>query len=140
MSFMIWNDAFDLGIKEFDEHHKHLVALINLTYDIFTQGTTHDGIVKVLDELVDYTKYHFAAEEHWMAVNKYPNLSQHSDEHESFCQTVSAFQSDFFKRKTNLSLEVLQFLNDWLTAHILKSDADYSRFAALSSPTVLESK
>jgi len=129
MSFMIWNDAFNLGIKEIDEHHRHLVALLNLTYDVFTQGTSHDGIVEVLDELVDYAKYHFDAEEYWMEVYKYPDLLQHRGEHVFFRQRVNEFQSDFHKRKTNLSLEVLQFLNSWLTAHILNTDNDYGRFA-----------
>ncbi|MDD2542578.1 MAG: bacteriohemerythrin [Desulfuromonadaceae bacterium] len=133
MSYINWDDTFDLGINELDEHHRHLVALLNLTYDILTQGATHDGIAEVLDELVYYTIYHFAAEEHWMKENKYPHLSQHRDEHELFCQKINEFQKDLLKQKTNLSLEVLQFLNNWLTTHILKSDADFGRFVVKSS-------
>lgn len=123
MPFMRCDEVFDLGIKEFDEHHKHFVALLDMTNDVLAQGVTHDGIAKVLDELVGYTKYHFSADESWMEENKYPFLSQHRNEHELFCQRVNAFQRDFLKQKTNLSIEVLLFLNNWLTTHILKSDA-----------------
>ena len=128
MSFMVWNNAFELGIKEFDEHHKHLVALLNMTYDGFTQGASRVEIAAVLDELVDYATYHFAAEEYWMGVNKYPYLTQHCEDHERFCKRVAEFQKEFHNGTSNLSLEVLQFINTWLNTHILKADADYGRF------------
>jgi hemerythrin len=126
---MEWLPGFELGITEFDEHHKHLVYLLNMTYDGVTCGAEYEELEAVLDELVDYATYHFAAEEHWMTVNNYPRLPEHSNEHERFCTWVAGVQKDFHNGKSNLGIEVLQFLNSWLTEHILKTDAEYARFA-----------
>lgn len=129
MPLMQWKSTFELGIKEFDEHHKHLVNLLNMTYDGLTCGASHDELGSVLDEIIDYSTYHFAAEENWMEINKYPNLSQHKEEHEKFCSRAEGILEVFHQGKMDLNLEVTQFLLNWLTYHIMKTDADYGRFA-----------
>jgi hemerythrin len=129
MPLLIWNDTFALGISEFDVHHKHLVDLLNMTYDGFTQEASYEELASVLDELIAYATDHFVAEENWMEVNNYPFLTQHREEHERFCQKVIQFQRHFHNGKVHLSLRVLQFLNSWLKTHILETDAEYGRFA-----------
>jgi len=129
MPFMEWDDTFELGIVEFDEHHKHLVNLLNIIFDGFTCEASYEELEAVLDELVDYATYHFAAEEHWMQVHAYPGLLQHSSEHERFCTRIVEFQQEFLNGKADLSLDVLQFLNNWLSDHIIKADGAYGRFA-----------
>ena len=129
MPFMEWDSTFELGIKEFDEHHKYLVHLLNMTYDGLTCRAGNDELGAVLDELIDYATYHFATEEYWMDTHKYSGLLQHHEEHEKFCSRVVEIQKDFHQGKTNLTLEVMQFLNNWLSNHILKTDAEYGRFA-----------
>ena len=128
-AFIEWETRFELGIHEFDEHHKHLVDLLNMTYDGFIGKAEQDELGAVLDELVDYATYHFAAEEYWMELHTYPGMLQHREEHARFCTRVVEIQNDFHQGKTNLSLEILKFLNSWLVNHILKTDAEYGRFA-----------
>jgi len=129
MPFMEWDASFELGVTEFDEHHKYLVYLLNLTFDGVTFGASHDELGAVIDELIKYTTYHFAAEEQWMTIHKYPGQSEHRKEHEKFCTRVAEIQKDFHQGNMNLGLEVVQFLNNWLSDHILKTDAQYGRFA-----------
>ena len=129
MPFMEWLPGFELGIKEFDEHHKHLVYLLNMTYDGITCGAHRDELGAVLDELIDYATYHFTTEEHWMNVHEYFDLPQHCKEHETFCKRIIEIQNDFHNGINNLNLEVLQFLTAWLSDHILKTDAEYGQFA-----------
>lgn len=129
MPFMEWSEKYELGITKFDDDHKQLVNLLNRTYRSFTDGAKQDEIMMVLDELCDYATYHFSAEEHWMRVNKYPGLPDHIEEHEKFCNRVTEIQKDIHKGRESLSLEVLTFLMNWLTNHILVSDAVYGVFA-----------
>ena len=130
MSFMKWLPSFELGIEEFDEHHKHLVHLLNMTYDGLSYGAEHDELGAVLDELIGYAMYHFAAEEHWMKMHEYPVLLEHIGEHEKFCKRIVTVQNDFHRGKSNLGIEVVQFLNSWLADHILETDAEYGRFVS----------
>jgi hemerythrin len=129
MPFMEWDDTFELGIQEFDEHHKYLVGLLNTIFDGFTCEADYEELEAVLDELVAYATYHFAAEEHWMQVHAYPGLPQHSSEHERFRTKIAEFQREFRTKKADLSLDALQFLNNWLSDHIIKTDGEYGRFA-----------
>jgi len=129
MSLMEWDKSFELGVGEFDEHHKYLITLLNMSYDSFTSGAGSAGLGSILDELIDYATYHFSAEEHWMRVHGFPGLQLHQEEHNNFSKRVVEIYKDFRNGRTNLSLEVLQFLKNWLSNHILKTDAEYSRFA-----------
>jgi hemerythrin len=130
MTFLEWDARYELGIHEFDEHHKYLIDLLNMTYDGFVGKAEHEELGAVLDALIDYATYHFASEEFWMERHDYPGLLLHREEHAGFCTRVVEIQKDFHQGKTNLSLETLEFLNSWLVNHILKTDAEYGRFAA----------
>ena len=130
MSLIEWDKKFELGIQQIDEHHKHLVSLLNKTYEFVTCDAGNHTLEAVLVELIDYASYHFAAEERWMKAHDYPKLPQHEAEHERFTKRVEQIQKDFFSGKTELTLDVLVFLKNWLSFHILSTDAEYGRFAA----------
>ena len=129
MPLMKWYKNYELEIKVIDDHHKHLLGLLNKVFDDFTSGVSQESLCVVLDQLVDYTKYNFATEEHWMLVHEYPGLAKHLEEHEIFTNRVVAIQNKFHNAETNLFPEVLQFLQNWISYHILKTDAEYGRFA-----------
>src|SRR5450631_94495 len=100
MPLIEWSSTFELGVMEFDEHHKHFVSLLNKTYDFITTGASNDTLESVLEELADYATYHFAAEAYWMKVFNYPKLKQHQVEHERFSCRVVEIQNDFYSGKT----------------------------------------
>jgi len=125
-----WKDDFKLGINTFDAHHKHLFELYNTAYENFVGGAPVEKLGSTLDALVDYATYHFSAEEKWMKENKYPKYAGHMNHHGSFTTRVTEIQIDFAEGRKTISLEILAFLKDWITNHILTVDADYGRFAA----------
>jgi hemerythrin len=130
MPFIEWDQSFVTGVQQFDEHHKHLVGLINKTHDDFICGAPDESLEVILSELVSYAGYHFTAEETWMLEHSYPQMTEHKNEHAKFTKTVLEFQAAFHERKANISLEVLTFLKRWLNNHIFESDAAYGRFNA----------
>jgi hemerythrin len=125
MPIVEWSDDYLLGIQEFDEHHEHLVELLNNAYDEYNGGASSEAIEEIIDKLAEYANYHFAAEEHWLSENSYPKLYEHIIEHVSFGQRVADFQKDFHDGNKSLTTEILSFLVEWLTVHILGSDTDY---------------
>ena len=135
MPIVEWSSNFLLGVPEFDAHHEHLVGLINTAYDDFVSSAPVAGLESIIGELFDYAGYHFAAEEHMMIARSYPKLAEHKAEHDSFFRNVAAFQKDFLTGRATLSTEIFSFLVEWLTNHILVSDADYGRFLAENRTT-----
>jgi len=125
-----WNERFEVGIKEFDNQHKHLFELLNKLYDYFTNGASKEEIGIILDDLADYATHHFSSEEAWMRDNYYPNLDKQRDEHALFVKRVSELLQDYHNGKTDLIPDILALVNSWLTKHILDSDADYGRYYA----------
>jgi hemerythrin len=128
MPFMTWQSTFELDIKEFDDHHKHLISLMNSLHSNFISESGREILGAVVRELTDYASYHFHAEENWMDEQKYAGLSKHRDEHTAFKKKIVEFQNDFQSGKTDLTMDVLIFLMKWLTEHILGSDAHFANF------------
>jgi len=130
MPIVEWNQAFSMGVRRFDEHHQKLFSLLNRTYDMFVLEEPKQHLEPVLDELIDYATYHFAAEEFWMKEIAYPKLAEHAREHARYSQRVAVFQAGYARGDVALTLEVLQFLHSWLVDHILKTDSEYGAFIA----------
>lgn len=130
MPIIEWSDTFLLGVEQFDGHHKHLVHLLNKAYDDLTSETRKENAGRLLDELVDYATYHFAAEEYWMKENAYPKLPEHAAEHDRFSRRIVEMLKDYHAGRLTIPLELVTFLYNWLSSHILDSDADYGRFIA----------
>lgn len=129
MPIVEWGSEYLLGIQEFDEHHEHLVGLLNRTYDEYTRDPSAGNLEGILKELVDYAAYHFESEERWMNEHSYPKLSQQKAEHDKFAENIAAFQKESLTGQATSSALFI-FLADWLTSHILDLDADYGRFYA----------
>ena len=129
MPFVVWDDRFAVGVKQFDEDHQVLVGLLNRAYDDFDNGATHESVDSILEELVDYATYHFAAEEQWMQKQLYPRLDEHRAEHDRFSKRVVEMLGSY-PHNNKLLIKVMIFLNNWLINHILNSDAGYGRYNA----------
>ena len=53
---------------------------------------------------------------------KYPQLVVHKRQHAELLATVDEFKKQYDSGKLFLTLEVMDFLSDWLTKHIRGSD------------------
>ena len=130
MPIMEWQETFRIGIKQFDDHHQHLVGLLNSTYDRFIKEDTPQDLGALLNSLADYADYHFKAEEQWMLANSYPSLDMHVSEHFAFQSRVAEMRRDYGEGKETV-MGILIFLVGWLSDHILITDADLGRFSHL---------
>jgi hemerythrin len=53
---------------------------------------------------------------------------EHLMEHKKFVDKIKTFKNDFENNKIGLSLQIMNFLSDWLKKHILETDKKYSDF------------
>jgi hemerythrin len=134
MPLLSCEGPFLLGIGKFDEHHKHLISLLNDTYDLFIEGGKDSQLEEVLDGLIDYATYHFSLEEAWMRGQEYPQLAEHVLQHEDFSRRVKKFQMEFANGRSTVTLEVLSFLQRWLIDHIKYCDGKYVALLGQQAP------
>jgi len=126
--FIQWSPSFSVGIETFDNHHKKLIEIINRLYKNMEEGLAASIMQKTLGELIDYTDYHFSAEEKVFETFSYPGLKVHREQHRALLATARELQKDLLSGRAVLSDEVLDFLQDWVMNHILRTDSEYSSF------------
>ncbi len=130
MAYFSWKDSYSVGIATFDEQHKRLISFIDELYQAMSQRRGDAAVVPILNNLVAYTKTHFAAEERAMEAFKYAGYPEHKQEHTALTLRVMDFVKQHQEGKAALSLEIGQFLKDWLTHHIVETDKQYGPYLA----------
>lgn len=129
MALFEWDESkYGVGVREFDQHHERLVELINELHEAMKSGEGNDRLVSILDELKSYTEYHFSAEEELMAEEGYGGLEEQEIQHGKFVDRIEEFRRDLDEGKITLTMDVMNFLKDWLSEHIQKTDAEYTEF------------
>ncbi|MDR2734666.1 MAG: bacteriohemerythrin [Spirochaetota bacterium] len=130
MALLTWDDSLSVKIPEVDEEHKVLVKLINELHTAMKEGRGREGTEHILNELVTYTQTHFTHEEAFLTRNNYPQLAPHKLMHQTFVEKVVAFQKEFTAGKLVLSIQLVQFLSDWIVEHVKKADMQYGKMLA----------
>ncbi|MDD5758093.1 MAG: bacteriohemerythrin [Desulfobulbaceae bacterium] len=128
MPIMSWSDSYSTGVAEVDRQHKKLIDLINSLHDAMTKGQAKAVLGKILGELVSYCASHFAMEEKLFDTHGYPEAADHKDKHQKMTAKVLALQSQFEQGKATITLDVMNFLQQWLDKHILGTDKKYGPF------------
>ena len=128
MALIIWNDNLSVKIAEIDQQHKKLIAIINDLSAAMKKGKGKDVIGKIVSSLISYTATHFKTEEKFFTAYRYPDTESHKKEHAAFVEKVTNFKDDLEKGKLSLTIEVINFLSDWLKNHIMGTDKKYSTF------------
>jgi hemerythrin len=122
MSIFQWKEEYSVDHSEIDTQHKRLFQLAGNLHAAMTEGKGKDALSKTLNDLIEYTKHHFACEERLMQLHHYPDYAAHKAFHDDLTARVLEFQKSFDAGRTAMSVELLQFLKDWLGHHIGETD------------------
>lgn len=128
MPLMEWDLSYSVGVAVFDDQHKKLFDIINSLNDAMKAGKSKDALGGILKSLIDYTATHFVAEEKMMLQHDYLQTQMHKMEHDKLVKQVLKLQEEFKAGKAMLSMEVMNFLKDWLNTHIAGSDKKYGAY------------
>jgi len=125
--FIEWKESFATGIAEFDDHHRKLIDLLNSSYFMIIEGNGQEELQQLLDGLLDYTRYHFEAEEAMMRAKDYRKLDEHMIEHINFTHGILSFARQARAGQQFLPIEIFDFVRNWFVMHVVTSDAEMSR-------------
>lgn len=128
MSLITWSDRLSVNVSEIDRQHQKLIAMINDLDDAMRQGKGKTVLGKIVSGLISYTVTHFKTEENYFDRFGYAETEAHKKEHAAFVRKVSDFKSGFEQGKITLTIEIMNFLSDWLKNHIKGTDKKYSAF------------
>ena len=129
-----WKDDYSVHVISIDNQHQTLFRMAGELHGAMIAGQARAVLAKILDRLVQYTAMHFAHEERLMRLHNYPDLPSHRAEHQALTTQVLKLQADFQGGKATITIQLLQFLKDWLEKHIKGSDMRYVPCLAKSEP------
>ncbi len=122
MRDLVWDKVLSVDVEEIDEDHRRLVELFNILNHSVVEGDATNYIEAVLEELICCTVWHFSHEERLMLKYDYEGLVEHRTEHQDLIESAKALQQKFKQEDKLLSSEDIEFLEHWLTGHILDAD------------------
>lgn len=128
MALFPWTDGLSVGHLRIDSQHQTLIGLINDLHDAMKQRQGKTVMATILKELIGYSSRHFSVEEKFMALHGYPQYLAHKAQHAAFISRTLRIQKDFETGHVPLSMDVMDFLKDWLSDHICVVDKQYSSF------------
>ncbi len=123
-----WDESLSVGVQDFDDEHKILIGMINDLHDAVLNHDRTLDLSDVLKSLGDYVKVHFSHEEKLFRELGYPDAETHCLEHATFVGEIDLFWNGLEKGQGTLSMQIIQFLKEWLVNHIQKSDKAYTEF------------
>lgn len=123
-----WDPSLSVGVMSIDKEHQKLINMINALNDAMLQRQGKEMVEKVIKALIGYTKIHFSNEERLFEKHNYPETQSHIAEHRSFVKKVQEFKISYMSGNVGLSIDVMNFLSDWLRSHIKGTDQKYTAF------------
>lgn len=122
-----WDNKFDTGVDAVDVQHQKLVDIINRLGSISANQTSYAELDAILNELANYTVYHFEAEEKLMKHYAIDEAHQavHIKAHQHFASQVTQ-AAKILRSSPDISRQLLtpllKYLTNWLVQHILGLD------------------
>ena len=123
-----WHDTFSIHVVQMDCHHKRLIEIANAIMDHLHKDADRDSLSKAFVSLVDYTHYHFAAEEKLMTLYGYPGAETHGKKHRAMFNQVAELKERVLGGDMPDKASLMHFFESWLLRHILDEDRKYGAF------------
>ena len=121
-----WKEEYEVGVAEIDEQHQKLIDIANRVYELMRNELAldkYDQIVEILQELKEYTVYHFHFEEGLMQKAKYKKRFSHKLLHQEFLAQVEAVDLSAVDEEQDAYLvKIMDFIANWLIEHIVGED------------------
>ena len=129
MQQIAWDEKMSVGVQALDEDHRQLVRMVNELYESILAEDAGGVLQSVLDRLTLYTVEHFRREEELFLRYGYPEAEAHANEHARLIAQVEKARKNFGSGgNAVLSLELINFLRQWLLSHIQGVDKKYGPF------------
>ena len=122
MKDIVWGHVLSVGVDEIDEDHRKLVGIFNILNHALADGESQDYLAAVLEELVNCTIWHFSHEERLMLKYGYEGAEEHKALHRELIKSARALQQKILQGGKSIADEDIEFLERWLTEHILTED------------------
>ncbi|MEK7635408.1 MAG: bacteriohemerythrin [Patescibacteria group bacterium] len=127
-----WVEKYSVGVEELDAQHQHYFEIVSEVIKMTGQEkiVLNDLLVKI-DDLNNYSIYHFTTEENLFKHYAYPDAEEHIAAHNTYEEKMDTFIADANREGADtkkIVLEIAEFAGSWLVNHIMVIDQKYIKF------------
>ncbi|MTV50867.1 bacteriohemerythrin [Heliobacillus mobilis] len=126
-----WDEKYRVGIKQIDEQHQELFRIASKVYTLLKEknkSDKFDDIIEVLEELQQYTVYHFKEEEDYMRKINFSGYAIQKEEHDMFIEKFKAVETyKIDENQEEFVKDLLYDVSKWIIHHILEEDMKIGR-------------
>ncbi len=128
-----WSDGYAVGVKEIDDQHKMLLAILNdvnrAIADALGERKLHHLLWDNFERLNEYAAFHFMSEEKLMQAHLPTDaaMARHIAQHRQYWVRIDEFKQRARDNEAGILPQLAGFLNDWWLQHIQVTDAQLGR-------------
>lgn len=122
MRELVWDDVLSVNVDEIDDDHRKLMGIVNNVTRAVEGQESLEYLEAVLDELINFTAYHFSHEERLMLEYGYTGYDHHKDQHVGLIGSAMKLRQGILDMEEMAAKQEFEFLEGWLTEHILADD------------------
>lgn len=119
------------GVAEIERQHHELVGMLNKLNEAAKHEEPLEKVEHLIDEVIAYTGFHFAAEEQIMEHSGYAEIEAHKDKHRQLLHDALKFKE---KLRNIGEHEFVDWFNHWpfakIHAHIVYADRQLAEHIA----------
>lgn len=130
MKDIAWGPVLSVEVDEIDSDHRKLIEIYNVLNQAINNRESPEYLAAVLDELINCTIWHFSHEERLMLKYDYPDADEHKAMHKELILGARELQEKIAKANLGIADEDIEYLERWLTGHILSDDMKLGAYLA----------
>ncbi|MBL1320033.1 MAG: hemerythrin family protein [Methylophaga sp.] len=125
-----WTKELSVNNERIDIEHQMYFDLLNHICNESEKGASKERVVRLINEFVQFVRFHFMSEENVMIDTGYSGYAEHTRAHnyclESVKTKVFAFKNDEIAVE-----EIVDFAVEWFFMHVSSLDKQLGKHLAL---------
>ena len=117
-----------VNIAIIDAQHQNFVLILNNLYYCFQNQGSEAEVKSILDALTIHAALHFQTEEALLEKYQYPALDEQKLQHHNLTSVLLNKLKTFNYSEPSSTMDILDFMEDWLVSHLSHYDIKYSQF------------
>lgn len=123
-----WNESYSVGVKIIDLQHQKLFEILNAVEEQIKRNAQDYGALdNLILDLQTYVEFHFTTEQKYFDEFHYEDEKAHLEQHAFYVKKVRELHESCEKKESDLSVKLLDFIEEWIKQHINVSDKKYTQ-------------
>ena len=128
-----WKANYTIGIPTIDRQHRKIFENLADIERAVTKGQSSNEIRYLIKQLAANLDLHWAVEEAFLEIIRYPRLEEHRQSHAKLNEVLARFEIQLGGHRP--MEEVVRFFETWFIEHVLAGDVDYLNYAREKFPS-----